>query len=528
LGIVAAAQPLAAQAGAQILARGGNAIDAAIATNAVTGVVEPFMNGVGGDLNAMIYVARSQKLYGLNASGWSPAALTLAAIQARSSAQLAGIDTVTVPGAVAGWEAMRARFGQLPLAVSLAPAIYYAERGFPLSDQIAHWWARSGEPFAQDDEFARVYRPGGRWPQAGDIFRNPDLARSLRLLAAHGSAAFYAGELAASMLALSQRLGGSMTPQDLAEYRPEWVTPISTHYRGWRVWELPPSTQGVAALIMLNIMERFDLSAEGFHSAAALHIMIEAKKLAYAEMLRHVGDPRFCQDPSAELLSERYGAGLARRIDRNRAAARVEPSSLQGLTDAASAETTYVAVIDREGNIVSLMQSLFGYFGSGLIASGTGFALHNRGVAFSLDEASPNALAARKRPFHTIIPGFMQKDHRRIGFGIMHGLNQAQAQAQFVSNVVDHDLDIQQALEAGRFSKLSFEGCDVDIESLVPERTREQLLSLGHELRVQPPRTEVFGYGQAVMDSGTGAHFGASEPRWDGAAVPEAPSLDLA
>lgn len=525
LGIVAAAQPLAAQAGAQILASGGNAVDAAIATNAVTGVVEPFMNGLGGDLNALIYVAATGKLYGLNATGWSPAALTLAHILERRGGQISGIDTVTVPGALAGWEAMRTRLGRLPLAAALAPAIYYAEQGFPLSDEIAYWWAQAGEPFASDCEFARIYRPGGRWPRAGELFRNPELGRSLRLLAAHGPAAFYSGEIAARILALSGRLGGVLSAQDLSEYRPEWAAPISSHYRGWTVWQLPPNTQGIAALIMLNIMQRFDLRAEGFHSPRALHIMIEAKKLAYAEMLRHVGDPRFSAVPSAALLSEQHSDRLASRIDLERAAARIEPASLEGLGSAPSGETTYLAVIDQEGNIVSLMQSLYGYFGSGLVASGTGFALQNRGIAFSLVEATANSLAPRKRPFHTIIPGFMQKQDTQIGFGIMHGLNQAQAQAQFVANIADYDLDIQQALEAGRFSKLTFDGCDVDIETLIAESTREKLVSLGHQVRVQPQRTEHFGYGQAVMGSGDGVHFGASEPRWDGAAIPQAPHL---
>ncbi len=524
LGIVAAAQPLAAQAGAQVLARGGNAVDAAIATNAVTGVVEPFMNGIGGDLNALIYISKTGRLYGLNATGWTPAALTLEHIKSQREQQIVGIDAVTVPGAVAGWEALRSRFGRLPMDVLLAAAIHYAEHGFPVSDEMAYWWAHAGELFANTPGFAQTYQNAGRWPGAGEVFRNPNLASSLRLIAARGPAGFYEGAIASAIVALSRQLGGLMSAQDLREYTPEWVEPISINYRGWTVSELPPNTQGIAALIMLGIMERFDLSKKGFHSPEALHIMIEAKKLAYAEMLRYVGDPRFSDVPTERLLSREHADGLARRIDLTRANCHVEPSHLSGFSNIPSGETTYVAAIDRDGNIASLIQSLFGHFGSGLIPAGTGFALQNRGVAFSLSEQSPNVLAPRKRPFHTIIPGFMQKGRAQIGFGIMRGLNQAQAQAQFVANVVDYGMDIQQALEAGRFAKLTFEGCDVDVEILVPEKTRSELVSMGHQVRVQPLRSELFGFGHAVMGSGA-VHFGASEPRWDGAAIPEPTGL---
>jgi gamma-glutamyltranspeptidase / glutathione hydrolase len=524
-GVVAAAQPLAAQAGAQILALGGNAVDAAIATNAVTGVVEPFMNGIGGDLNAIVYVAKTKQLYGLNATGWSPAALTLDHVKSCRRGQIVGIDTVTVPGAVAGWEALRTRFGKLAMDTTLAAAIHYAEDGFPVSDEMAYWWARSGEPFAKTAEFAGIYKPAGQWPGAGEVFRNPAVAKSLRLVAARGRAGFYEGEIASAIVSLSHELGGLMSAQDLREYTPEWVEPIAVNYRGWRVSELPPNTQGIAALIMLNIMERFDLSGMGFHGPQALHVMIEAKKLAYAEMLRYVGDPRFSDIPTDELLSREHADRLARRINLNRANCHVEPSRLSGFSDIPSGETTYMAAIDREGNVVSLIQSVFGYFGSGLVPAGTGFVLQNRGIAFSLVPQSPNVLAPRKRPFHTIIPGFMEKDGVQIGFGIMRGLNQAQAQAQFVANIADYGMDIQQALEAGRFAKHTFEGCDVDVEALVPEKTRAELVSMGHRITVQPPRSGLFGYGHAVMGNGE-VHFGAAEPRWDGAAIPEPPPVN--
>jgi len=314
-----------------------------------------------------------------------------------------------------------------------------------------------------------------------------------------------------------------MTAADLVEFEPEWVEPISTTYRGWHVYELPPSTQGIAALIMLNLMEGFPLGEYGFHSASALHVMIEAKKLAYADMLRYVGDPRLARVPVAALLDKGLAAQRARLIDAARAARHVEPSVLDRVTTPVGGDTIYLCAIDRQGTIVSLIQSVFEGFGSAIVPRGTGFSLQNRGALFSLDPASPNVLAPRKRPLHTIIPAFMEKGETRIGFGIMGGFNQAQAHAQFVANVVDYGLDIQQALEAGRFTKPTFDGADVKIEALVPQSVRDELGRLGHEVTTIPPRTNTFGHGQAVMSDGSGVHFGASEPRHDGAAIPEHP-----
>jgi gamma-glutamyltranspeptidase/glutathione hydrolase len=316
-----------------------------------------------------------------------------------------------------------------------------------------------------------------------------------------------------------------MTAADLREFKPEWVDLVSTTYRGWTVYELPPNTQGIAALLMLDLMEQFPLGEYGFHSADALHVMIEAKKLAYADMLRYVGDPRFAKMPVAALLNKSYAGKRARLIDREKAAARVEPSVFDGLTNSKGGDTIYLSVIDKDGNIVSLIQSIYAGFGSGLVPPGTGFALHNRGALFTLDETHPNAVAPRKRPLHTIIPGFMQKGDVRIGFGIMGAFNQAQAHAQFVANIADYGLDIQQALEAGRFTKATFTGCDVSVEALIPESVRKELAAFGHDVTAVPPRTGTFGYGQAVMSDGSGVHFGASEPRHDGAAIPEAPSV---
>ena len=526
-GIVAASQPLAARAGVQVLERGGNAVDAAIATNAVMGLVEPQSNGIGGDLFAIVYEARTGRLHGLNSHGWAPRGLTPALLKSLCLTEMpsSSIHTVTVPGAVAGWDALRARLGTLPMADLLAAAIFYADEGFPVSDVIAAHWAALTEKLESEPGARKTYLPGGRAPRAGEVFRNPDLARSLRLIAQRGRAGFYEGRTADAILAASREKGGTMTAADLAEFEPEWVDPISTTYRGWTVYELPPSTQGIAALLMLNLMEAFPLGDYGFHSTRALHAMIEAKKLAYADMLRYVGDARFAVVPVAAMLDKGLARQRAALIDPMRAAREVEPSVFDGLTTSVGGDTIYLSVIDRHGNIVSLIQSIFESFGTAIVPPDSGFALHNRGALFTLDETHPNALAPRKRPLHTIIPAFMEKGDTRIGFGIMGGFNQAQAHAQFVANIVDYGFDIQQALEAGRFTKPTFAGADVNVEALVPEEVREDLAALGHEVTTIPPRTGVFGHGQAVMSDGSGVHFGASEPRHDGAAIPEAPPI---
>jgi gamma-glutamyltranspeptidase / glutathione hydrolase len=526
-GIVAASQPLAARAGVQVLERGGNAVDAAIATNAVMGLVEPQSNGIGGDLFAIVYEARTGALHGLNSHGWTPRALTPALLRTQGLTEMPsdGIHTVTVPGCVAGWEALRTRLGTLPMADLLAPAIVYADEGFPVSDVIAAHWASLADKLAAEPGARSTYLPDGRPPRGGELFRNPDLASSLRLVAQHGPDGFYRGRTADAILAISREKGGVMAAADLTEFEPEWVEPVSTTYRGWTVHELPPSTQGIAALMMLNLMEPFPLADYGFHSARALHVMIEAKKLAYADMLQYVGDPRFGAAPLSALLDKSLARERAGQIDALMAARHVEPSVFDGLTNAVGGDTIYLSVIDRHGNIVSLIQSIYEGFGTAIVPPGTGFALHNRGALFTLQDGHPNVLAPRKRPLHTIIPAFMEKGDTRIGFGIMGGFNQAQAHAQFVANIVDYGFDIQQALEAGRFTKGTFTGADVKVEALVPESVRDELAEMGHEVTTIPPRTGAFGHGQAVMSDGSGVHFGASEPRHDGAAIPEAPNV---
>jgi gamma-glutamyltranspeptidase/glutathione hydrolase len=523
LGIVAASQPLAAKAGAEILDRGGNAIDAAIAANAVLGLVEPHMNGMGGDLFAIIYEAKTGRLHGLNASGWAPTGLTPQLLAERGLTRMPnnGIFSVTVPGAVAGWDAMRSRFGTKPFSELLSSAIWYAENGFPVSEVIAGELAESTRKLSATPEAKATYFLGDRPPEFGEVFRNPNLAATLRRVAEHGRDGFYRGTTAEAIVALSKTAGGTMTLDDLSEFQVEWQEPIRTTYRGWTVYEMPPQGQGIAALMMLNIMERYPLGEWGFHDPRAMHVMIEAKKLAYADMLRYVGDPKFSTVPVSQMLSREHAAARASQLDTMKAACDVMPAQIAGLEGAHGGDTIYLTVIDAEGNIVSFIQSVYSSFGSGLVPAGMGFALHNRGALFTVDAGRPNTLAPRKRPLHTIIPAFMEKDGVRIGFGIMGGWTQSQAHAQFVSNIADYGMTIQQALEAGRFVKNSFRGCDVSIESLVPESTRNALKALGHEVRVVGPRTDTFGRGQVVMSRPDGVHFGASEPRHDGAAIPQ-------
>jgi gamma-glutamyltranspeptidase/glutathione hydrolase len=523
-GIVASSQPLAAAAGVQMLEQGGNAVDAAIAANAALGVTEPMMNGVGGDLFAIVYLAKTEQLYGLNASGWAATGMDHDFLAAKGITTMPefGVYSVTVPGAVAGWDALRARFGTLGFDRLLAPAIAYAEEGFPVAEVTAGLWQEAATDTGTDAAFTATYLVNGHAPRAGEIFRNPDLAATLRRIAQQGRDGFYRGSTAEAIVSLLHAKGGTMTAQDLAEFQPEWVTPLHTTYRGWAVYELPPNGQGIAALEMLNIMSRFPLASYGFQSAKAFHVMIEAKKLAYADLLRYVGDPKFSRIPVDEILSAENAEARAKAIDQSRARCRVEPARFASLERGGS-ETIYLTAIDRDGNIVSLIQSNYDLFGSRLVPAHAGFVLQNRGALFTLERDQPNTLAPRKRPLHTIIPGFIAKGEVAIGFGIMGGWNQSQAHAQFVSDVADFGLTIQQALEAGRFTKKTFDGCDVEVESRVPEETIAALRALGHEVQLRGPRTSHFGFGQAVMSDGTGAHFGASDPRHDGAAIPQPP-----
>jgi gamma-glutamyltranspeptidase/glutathione hydrolase len=524
-GIVATSQTLASAAGAKALEAGGNAIDAAIAANATLGLVEPTGNGMGGDLFAIIYEARTKKLYGLNSSGWSPSGMTIELMQSKGIKErmpFSGIYSVTVPGAVAGWDAMHKKFGKLAWTRLFEPAIGYAEEGFPVTELISQRW-HSELPKLKSPEASRIWLPGGKPPVPGQWFRNPTLAKSLRLVSKEGRDGLYRGPIAEAIVAVSKTLGGTFTFADLAEFQAEWIEPISVDYRGWKIFELPPNGHGIAALEMLNIMERFPLASYGHNSVKALHVMIEAKKLAYADMLKYSGDMRFAKVPVAEMISKDLGAKHAAEIDAEKASCKVTPASLISMSRLPGADTIYMTTIDAEGNMVSLIQSNFGGFGSGVVPLNVGFMLQNRASLFSLEHGHPNELVPHKRPLHTIIPGFMQKDDVKISFGIMGGWNQSQAHAQFVSNVVDFGMNIQAAMEAPRFTKSNFDGCNVSVESRVAEPVREELKKLGHDLRVTPPYSQSMGGGQVVMQNGEGIHFGASDPRKDGTAVPQSP-----
>jgi len=522
-GIVAAESPLAAQAGATMLARGGTAVDAAVAANAVMGLVAPHSDGMGGDLFAIVYDARTKKVYGLNASGWAPSGLSIEFLRAKGAAgrmPVVGIHSVTVPGTVDGWEQLLTRFGRLRFSDVLAPAIHYAEEGFPVTDWSAGRWDGSADALRDDPEAVRALLPNGRAPLVGEIFKNPDLAWSMRQIAAQGRKAFYEGEIAKRIVKKSSDLGGAMALDDLAEFSSEWVEPISTTYRGWTVYEIPPSGQGIAALSMLNIMENFPLKEWGHNQANTLHAMIEAKKLAYADILRYVADQRFSKVPVEGILSKEYAQQRTKLIDMEKANCAVGP----GEPPHPGSETIYLSVVDREGNMVSFIQSVYFEFGAGLVADGTGFILQNRGSLFSMNPSHPNSLAGRKRPLHTIIPAMMSRGSVRIGFGIMGGWNQSQAHAQFVSNIVDHGMNLQAAMEAPRFTKPSFAGCDVYIEGRIARGVYEELAKRGHEITPLGFFSEAVGGGQAVMrDDSTGVNSGASDPRKDGAAIPEPP-----
>ena len=521
-GIVATSQTLASQAGAEVLARGGSAVDAAIAANAVLGVVEPMSCGMGGDLFAIYWDSKTGKLTGLNSSGWAPKGLSIEFLKSKGIFAMPqdGIQSVTVPGCVEGWSRLHKKFGRLPWADLFRPAAYYAKNGFPVTEVIHETWRESYSTLNLDEYGRRVFLPDGSAPDVGRIFRNPDLGKALDLVAAGGADALYRGPIGKAILRTSDRLGGAMSSADLAEFQAEWVEPISIDYRGWKVYEMPPNTQGMAALEMLNIMETMRLPDYAPFGVDALHWKIESQKLAYADLQRYLGDPLFGPVPAQQLISKSYAAERAALIDRQKATCQVKP----GNPLKSAGDTIYLSVVDRDGNIVSLIQSIYLAFGSGIAVDGYGFHLQNRGGLFEMDPESPNALCPRKRPFHTIIPGFMQKDDIHMGFGIMGGLNQAQAHAQFVSNVVDAGMNIQAAMEAPRFTKLNFGGCDLYMERRVPAEVRDKLTDMGHILDVVGDYSGRVGGGQAVVhDSKSGVNYGASDARKDGAAIPEPP-----
>jgi gamma-glutamyltranspeptidase/glutathione hydrolase len=427
------------------------------------------------------------------------------------------IDTVTVPGTVAGWNALHDRFGKLAWKELFGPAIFYADHGYPVPELIHEFWSEAPQIFANDAEGQRVYLPNGKAPAIGELFRNRDLGKALRVISDNGADVYYKGEIARAILNTSQALGGTMSAEDLADFKPEWVEPISTTYRGWTVYELPPNGQGMAALEMLNIMETTPASPDGPLSVAELHKKIEAMKLAYADLERYNADPHFAQVPVQGLLSKEYAKERAKHIDADHANCNVSYGTPRS-------DTTYLTAVDREGNIVSLIQSNYEGFGSGITVRGMGFVLQDRGALFSLDPNSPNVLAPHKRPFHTIIPAFMQRGDQHIGFGIMGGANQPLAHAQFVSNVADYGMNLQQALENARFTVHADRGCNIIIESRVKPDVRERLSAMGHRLQVEQEYSTRMGRGNAVLhDSKSNMNYGGSDARADGSAEPEPP-----
>lgn len=521
-GVVASPQPLATQAGIRVLQDGGNAIDAAVTTAAVLGLVEPMMSGPGGDLFVILWSAKERRLVGLNASGRAGALMTLEALRGRGHRRMpvGGAETVTVPGAISGWAALLGRYGTMSLARALDPAIRLADDGFPVSPIIAREWAVFAAGLDSGGRRALLI-DGTRAPAAGEWFTNPDMARSLRALAAKGPGAFYGGALGRAVVDGLRARGGFLTLDDLVRHRVEWVEPIGVPFKGYRLWELPPNGQGLAALEMLRILESFDLAAMGHNSAPYLHHLIEAKKLAYADLDRYVGDPAHMTVSPAQLLSDPFIATRRALLDPHRASPGPEP----GVVGAGS-NTTYVTVADREGNMVSLITSLASGFGSGVVIPGTGFALQNRGVGFSLEPDRPNTVAPGRRPRHTIIPGFVTRigaDGREepwMSYGIVGGAQQPQAHVQVLLNMVVFGMDPQQALDAARFNHAS--GKLVGLEGPIDPAVVSALEAMGHQRhdtsKIMGGLPVYFGGGQAIVRRGRGWVAG-SDPRRDGYAA---------
>ena len=514
-GMIATSQPLASSAGLDVLRQGGNAIDAAITAAAVLSVVEPTMTGIGGDLFALVFDAKQRRVHGLNASGRAGAAASCAGHRRRGleAMPLRGALSVTVPGVVDGWATLLEKHGTRSLARLLEPAIGYAIEGFPVEEIVAGQWRDAAPAIAADPDAARVFLPAGRAPQPGEVFTNPDLGRSLRQIAAHGADAFYRGDIARHVVEALTARGSFLTADDLAGHRSDWVTPLSTTYRGFEVLELPPNTQGFVALEMLNVLEGFDLAHLGHNSAETLHLLIESKRLAFADRDRYLADPDHVPaDRLARLVSKDYAAERRRLIDPSRAAARVAPGHVP---PSAAGDTVYLTAADAQGNVVSLIQSLFESFGSAVVAGSSGVVLQNRGALFDLDEAHPNAIGPRKRPFHTLIPAMVLVDGLPWwSFGVMGGDLQPQGHAQVLVNAIDFGMNVQEAGEAARF-RHSVNG--VALESAIDEAARRGLEARGHTLIDE--RGVFGGYQGIQIDRPRGVLAGGSDPRKDGQAV---------
>jgi gamma-glutamyltranspeptidase/glutathione hydrolase len=529
-GIVATSQPLASQAGLAILQQGGNAIDAAIAANAVLGVVEPMSCGIGGDLFCIYWDSKSAKLYGLNASGRSPHALNRDVFKKLGLVQIPteGPLSWSVPGCVAGWGDLLSRFGTKSFAEVLAPAIRHAEEGFPVSEIIAADWRASAKSLARWPDSAKTWLIDGRGPRTGEIFRNRRLAASLRLIADQGAAAFYQGKIAAEIVRFSESNGGYFGPRDFADHRSEWVEPVSTNYRGYDVWELPPPGQGISVLEILNLLEPYDLRALGHNSAEHLHLLVEAKKLAYADRAKFYADPEFADVPVRELISKEYAESRRRLIDPHRASREIAPGNprlVQG-------DTIYLCAVDKDRNCCSLIQSNFHGFGSQVTPGDLGFVLQNRGALFSLEDDHANRLEPHKHPFHTIIPGMATKEGRPwLVFGVMGGDMQPQGHVQVLCNLIDFGMNVQEAGDAARCRHFGSatptglaadpEGSAIVVESGVSDEAVAGLRAKGHTVLKSDPRAQggYGGYQAILIDHQQGTLQGGSDPRKDGCAV---------
>ncbi|QYJ76042.1 gamma-glutamyltransferase [Shewanella sp. FJAT-52076] len=523
-GMAATSQPLATQVALDILKAGGSAVDAAIAANAMLGLVEPTGSGVGGDLFAIVWSARDKRLYGLNASGRSPKSLTLDMLKAQGLEFLPpfGPLPVSVPGAVDGWFELHERFGKLPMSQILSPSIDYARKGFPVSELIAFYLEGSARRLAKYPGFSETYMPNGKMPARGDIMKNPALANTYEKIAKGGRDAFYKGDIARSIDKYMKANGGYLGYEDLASHTSEWIEPVSVNYRGFDVWELPPNGQGIAALQILKTLEPFDLRAMGHDSVEYVHHFVEAKKLAFADRARFYADMAFADVPVSELISERYNQERAKQIG-PRAAKSVEP----GNPNLQQGDTVYLTTADSEGNMVSLIQSNFRGMGSGMTPPDLGFVLQDRGQLFDLTPGRPNSYAPGKRPFHTIIPAFVTKEGKPwLSFGVMGGATQPQMHAQIIINLIDFDMNLQEAGDAPRIlhsgsseptGEVMSDGGYVSLESGFSMETRRELVKKGHVIR--DALGEFGGYQAIGINVETGVYRGASESRKDGQAA---------
>jgi gamma-glutamyltranspeptidase/glutathione hydrolase len=525
-GMVATSHPLATQIGLDILKQGGNAIDAALAADAALGLMEPMSCGVGGDLYAIVWDAKSQKLYGLNASGRSPYAATRDVFAKKGLKEIptTGPLSWSVPGCVDGWEALRKRFGTLPLDKILEPTIRYAEDGFPVSEVIAGYWRAAERTLARRPDAARTYLIDGRAPRTGEVFRNPNLAKTYRAIAQGGRDAFYKGTIARDIVAFSEKQGGLFALKDFQDNEPTWVEPVSTTYRGYQVWEIPPPGQGIAVLQMLNILEGYDLKKMGPDSPDYWHTLIEAKKLAYADRARYYADPAFAKVPTDELISKPYAEARRKLITRDKALVSVpagDPKLRHG-------DTIYLCAVDKDRNCVSLIQSNYSGFGSGLVPPELGFALQNRGTLFALDPEHPNTLEPHKRPFHTIIPSLVTKNGQPwFVFGVMGGDMQPQGQVEVLCNLIDFGMNVQEAGESPRIEHTGSAtpkgrgeatgGGTVRAEEGITKETLEELVRRGHQ--VERVRRNGGGFQGILIDPKTGMLHGGSEVRKDGCAA---------